>query len=41
MPAGMADATDLVEVGLRPVAQPVHERRKRLTPRSILCFELA
>lgn len=41
MPAGVADAADLVEVGLRTGTEPGHERLECLRVGSILCLELA
>jgi hypothetical protein len=41
MPAGATDAADLLEVGLGPGTQPIHERLERVPAGSILCLELA
>ncbi len=41
MPTGVTDATDLLEVGLRTSAEPVHECLQRMCVGSILCIELA
>lgn len=41
MPAGVADAADLVEVGLRTVTESIHKRLERLRMGSILRLEFA
>lgn len=41
MPAGVADAADLVEVGLRTVTEPIHKRLECLRMGSILRLEFA
>ena len=41
MPAGVADAADLLEVGLGTGAEPVDERLECVRVGAILCLELA
>jgi hypothetical protein len=41
MPAGVADAADLVEVGLLTATEPIHKRLECLGLGSILRLELA
>ncbi len=38
MPAGVADAADLLEVGLGTGAEPVHERLQCVRSGAILCL---
>ena len=41
MAAGVADAADLLEVGLGTGAEPIHERLECVRMGAILCLELA